>query len=196
MPSRTDTRSRILATAQPLLLSRGFNGFSYRHLADALGIRTAAVHYHFPAKANLGVELVAQLAQEFDAWSSSLDDAGDGPLLRLEAFFEVHKRFLKQDVVSPSGILQSEFGALPEGMRREVASLAAKIHRWVTGVLNEGLETGELAFVGDPNDQAVVVVATVQGALQIARTFGPEGYEAATSQLMRLMIPGHSGDSQ
>ena len=66
MPRRTDTRSRILDVAEDLLQDRGFNGFSYKDVAGALGIRNAAVHYHFPAKADLGVELVERARTDVD----------------------------------------------------------------------------------------------------------------------------------
>ena len=49
-----NTRGAILDAAEELLQRRGYNAFSYHHIAVQLGIRNAAIHYHFPAKEDLG----------------------------------------------------------------------------------------------------------------------------------------------
>jgi TetR/AcrR family transcriptional repressor of nem operon len=189
MPRQTDTRLRILEIAQPLLQRHGFNGFSYRHLAEELGIKTAAVHYHFPSKADLGVELAAELRRGFQRWAADVDACIPSPRERLNAFFEMHRRFLDEQVASPFGVLEAEYGSLPDRMRHGVRSLASEIHGWLARTLRQGLDSGELAFAGDADDQAIVVGATVQGALHLARAFGPDHYQAALSQLERLMEP-------
>jgi len=54
----SDTREQIMDRAAQLLMSRGFNGFSYRDISTHLGVKNAAVHYHFPAKADLAIALI------------------------------------------------------------------------------------------------------------------------------------------
>ena len=49
------TATRILDVAEGLVQARGFNGFSYADVASQeVGITKAALHYHFPGKADLG----------------------------------------------------------------------------------------------------------------------------------------------
>ena len=62
---KTDTRKRILDIAEQLLLSRGFNAFSYQHISSELGVRNAAIHYHFPKKSDLGVALIQRYRRRF-----------------------------------------------------------------------------------------------------------------------------------
>jgi TetR/AcrR family transcriptional repressor of nem operon len=189
MPRLTDTRSRILETAQPLLQRRGFNGFSYRNLADGLGIKTAAVHYHFPSKTDLGVELAAELRRGFQRWAADVDARIPSPRERLDAFFDMHRQFLDEQAASPLGVLEAEYSSLPDRMRQGVRSLASEIHGWLARTLRQGLDSDELAFAGDADDQAIVLGATVRGALHLARAFGPDHYHAAISQLKHLMEP-------
>ena len=59
----TDTREQIMDRAAQLLMSRGYNGFSYRDISSHLGVKNAAVHYHFPVKADLAVALVEEYRQ-------------------------------------------------------------------------------------------------------------------------------------
>jgi TetR/AcrR family transcriptional repressor of nem operon len=58
--TETGTRGRILDTAERLVQTRGFNGFSYADVATELGVTKASLHYHFPGKAELGEALVAR----------------------------------------------------------------------------------------------------------------------------------------
>ena len=56
--SDRDTRMEIIDLAERLVRVRGYNGFSYRDLAEQIGIKTASIHYHFPTKADLGEAMV------------------------------------------------------------------------------------------------------------------------------------------
>ena len=58
MNQTTSTRESIIETAHRLLLQRGMNGFSYRDIAEPLGVKNAAVHYHFPSKMDLVEALI------------------------------------------------------------------------------------------------------------------------------------------
>ena len=178
---------RILEIAQALLQKRGYNGFSYRHLAQELGIKTAAVHYHFPVKADLSVELVNQFRKALQQWSTSIDSHVTGALDRLDAFSEMHAAFLDQKVPCPAGILEAEYGPLPDRMCSEVQAFASEVHGWLARTLQQGRDSGEMVFPGDPDDQAVVIGATVQGALQMARAFNKDRYYTATLQLKKLI---------
>ena len=62
---RADTSQRILDTAERLVQTRGFNGFSYADIATTLGVTKASLHYHFPAKAELGHRLIERYEKTF-----------------------------------------------------------------------------------------------------------------------------------
>ncbi|NJK45439.1 MAG: TetR/AcrR family transcriptional regulator [Pleurocapsa sp. SU_196_0] len=65
MPVSPPTAERVLDVAQHLVQTRGFNGFSYADIAARLGIRNAAIHYHYPSKADLGQALARRYRQTF-----------------------------------------------------------------------------------------------------------------------------------
>jgi TetR/AcrR family transcriptional regulator, transcriptional repressor for nem operon len=64
-PANGDTAQRILDIAEQLVQMRGYNAFSYAHIAAELGITKASLHYHFSGKAELGQALIARYAQRF-----------------------------------------------------------------------------------------------------------------------------------
>ncbi len=43
------TSDEILASAGNLIISGGYNSFSYADIAEVVGIRKAGVHHHFPS---------------------------------------------------------------------------------------------------------------------------------------------------
>ena len=57
MAESTGTPQRILDIAEHLVQTRGFNGFSYAHIAEAMHVTKASLHYHFPSKSDLGKHL-------------------------------------------------------------------------------------------------------------------------------------------
>ena len=54
--------------AEALLQDKGFNGFSYAHIATELGVKNAAIHYHFPTKESLGIAVVKRYRDRFQLW--------------------------------------------------------------------------------------------------------------------------------
>ena len=67
------TSQRILDIAERLVQTRGFNGFSYADIAEALHVTKASLHYHFPAKADLGARLIERYERNFVAALARID---------------------------------------------------------------------------------------------------------------------------
>lgn len=183
-----ETKREILDTAEAMIQELGYNGFSYQHIAELLGIKPAAVHYHFRSKADLGAAVIERYRRRFQRWAEQLEAQGKDVHAKLEAFFQIYYDLSNQGQrVCPAGILQAEFNAIPGEVREATRGLMVDLQEWLTGVLSQGRESGELSFPGEPADQAVVIAATLQGALQIARSCGPERFAAAVAQLKRQL---------
>ena len=86
---RTDTKKEILKLAEQLFQTKGYNGFSYSDISSVLGIKNAAIHYHFPSKADLGVALVRRYRDLLKATSADFMRTGKNPHEQLEGIFPV-----------------------------------------------------------------------------------------------------------
>jgi TetR/AcrR family transcriptional regulator, transcriptional repressor for nem operon len=178
-----DTSEEILNTAEELLQRRGYNAFSYHHIAVQLGVRNAAIHYHFPAKEDLGVALVKRYQERFRKWRAQTDQV-DNAWIRLQAYFQTYLDFLQADCkCCPGGVLGTEFHAIPEAMREQARLLARDIHDWLIATLEAGRAQNALRFAGKAADKAVEIGAALQGGLQIARLAGPERFHQVLAQL-------------
>lgn len=179
-----DTREEILNCAEELLQRRGYNAFSYQHIAVQLGIRNAAIHYHFPSKEDLGVALVQRYRQRFRDWSEQQAAQTPGAWERLRAYFQTYVDYVEaQCKVCPGGVLGAEFEAIPEQMQHEARLLMREIFEWLIETLELGRSQGSLHYPGETRHKAVEIGAALQGGLQIARMAGQERFHQVLEQL-------------
>ena len=183
-----DTKSEILDYAQELLQSRGFGGFSYKDLAEKLGIRRASIHHHFPTKEDLGVALCERYTAMHNEAFGQLAEISD-PYKRLESLFQLGLQFAEEGKICPIGALETEFNLLPEAIQANVEALASHHRTTVADILEEGRASGAIQFSGSAQDQATLVMSAVQGALQNVRAFGLGYYKTVAKQLLTSMKP-------
>src|ERR1700723_3958323 len=83
-----DTRVRIMDVAHQLLVERGFSAFSYADIAEAVQIRKASIHHHFPTKASLVVAVLKAHRERLLQGTQSLTHKIDDPLASLRAYIQ------------------------------------------------------------------------------------------------------------
>jgi AcrR family transcriptional regulator len=190
MSVQKDTKTEIIDLAEDLLLSRGFNGFSYANISSALKIKNAAIHYYFPAKADLGLAIIQRARERFANWAQNERMSGKSAKEKLEAFFRSYLRFLEAgQQVCLGGALETDFKTLPPEMQVQTKKFASDILAWMEGVLEEGREKRIFFYPGEAGDQAILVLSSLQGALQMTRAVGSSCLHLAMAQIRRLLIP-------
>lgn len=186
MTPPTDTREKILASADRLLRSYGFNGFSYQDIARPLGIRNAAVHYHFSTKADLAVAVIENYRQLLHRRTAAFM-AGQGDAVeQLEGFIAFSTaECCTESTMCPVGALASDFYSLPEDIRAAGQRLLDELLAWMTRVCEVGRAQGRMHFEGEPAAKAEQIVAALQGARQLARFRGAPAMQAVAGQIRR-----------
>jgi len=187
----TNTKRAILDLAETLLQDNGFNGFSYAHIASELGVKNAAVHYHFPTKENLGCAVVQRYRDRFQLWINNARVKDLSPQEKLDWFFDIYANMrADRGKVCIAGVLEAEFNSLPNALRQQTESLTGELLTWLTATLEEGRVVGIFQFNGQPADKAALILSSVQGALQIARALGVEKFQAVIQQHKQdLLVP-------
>ena len=90
-----DSAQRILDVAERLVQTRGFNGFSYADIAEALHVTKASLHYHFPAKSDLGRQLIERYERKFVAALGAIDAATDDTREKLRRYAGIYEGVLR-----------------------------------------------------------------------------------------------------
>jgi TetR/AcrR family transcriptional repressor of nem operon len=189
--SPPDTRSTILAIAERLLMQRGYHAFSYKHIAEELGIKTAAVHYHFRTKEQLVVAVVQAYGARFDRWVSATRQAPADA--RLLGYFEIGRQVVAHQRVCALAMIGTQFDAVPEAVQLAVHKVQQRFIEFYATALTEGRSQGVLRFEGTADDKAIEASCALVGAQQLARVIGPGAYDAAIRQLeISLGVTAHA----
>jgi TetR/AcrR family transcriptional regulator, transcriptional repressor for nem operon len=185
-----DTATAILDVAERLLQVRGFNGFSYADIAAELDLTTAALHYHFASKAELGEAVVVRYAARFvDALAAVDSDSADATE-RLRGYVAIYGDVLRHGRMCLCGMLAADFQTLPAAMRDVVLGFFDTNETWLTWVLKAGAEDGVLTFAGPAEETARVIVSTLEGAMLIARPYDDVArFTAAADRMIDGLIP-------
>jgi TetR/AcrR family transcriptional repressor of nem operon len=184
------TATAILDAAERLLQVRGYNGFSYADIASELGVTTAALHYHFASKAELGEAVIVRYAARFVDALAAVDRGSADATKRLRGYVAIYTDVLRHGRMCLCGMLAADFQTLPAPMRDAVLGFFDSNENWLTWVLKGGAEDGVLSFTGPAEETARVIVSSLEGAMLIARPYDDVArFETAAGRMIDGLIP-------
>ena len=171
MMSDLTVRDRILDAAEARARTGGYHGFSFRDLAEDIGVKSSSVHYHFPTKGDLGEALADRYVRRARTYLG--DPAAMTPsqaVARLTSLFR--DALLKDDRMCLCGLFGAERDALPPN----VAAATAGFFRLTLDYL-------EAAFGVDwQGEKPAAIVSRLEGALILARMLeDPTLFEAGVT---------------
>lgn len=183
MVRTSNTQRAILDLAESMLQDKGFNGFSYAHIAAELGVKNAAIHYHFPSKEELGCAVVQRYRDRFQLWINNVRVKDLSPIEKLDWFFGIYTNMrANKGKVCLAGSLETDFNAIPDSMREQTQAMTREMLAWLQGILNEGRAAAVFQFNGDAANKAALVLSSLQGGLQIARALGTKKFHEIIEQ--------------
>ena len=170
MNNNKNTAELILDAAQVLVQEVGFNGFSYAHIAEKVGIRTASIHYHFPRR-RIWESVNYQVSPRFHRQRRA-NRRRDAEQFRQDS--QIRRDFQgsgRYVLYLPERHAFFGSGHLIGGGTREAGQFFTANLAWVERVLEQGRSEGHLRFNGTTEVQAHRILASLQGAQLLARTF-------------------------
>ncbi|MDR6631873.1 TetR/AcrR family transcriptional repressor of nem operon [Phyllobacterium sp. 1468] len=192
MSNLMTTSDEILVSARSLIMSGGYNGFSYADIADVVGIRKASIHHHFPSKADLVRTLVARYREDAEAGLAALEQDVQDPLELLKAYAGHWARCI-EDASRPfcvCALLASELPALPPEVAEEVKAFFRFLSTWLISVMERGSREGALNLSSQPRVEAEAFMASVHGAMLSARAYGtPEVFSTILAPTVQRLSP-------
>ena len=139
----------------------------------------------------MGIAVIQRAKSRFMDWTRGERMAGRSAAEKLEAFFRLYLRFLDAgQQVCLGGALETDYKTLPAEMQDETQKFASAFLVWMEGVLEEGREKGIFSFPGKARDQAILILSSLQGALQMTRAVGSSCLHLAMAQIRRLTHGG------
>lgn len=164
------TAQRILTVAQQKVQTKGFNGFSYRDLATEIGIKTSSIHYHFPTKDDLALALVKAYETAFKIEIANIKSEEGNGRSQLEKYIKLFENNLAVDnKFCLCGMLASEINSLSDNVKQAIQEFFVDNERWLSQLIQDGQADGSLKATSTPDLVAAQLLATLEGAMLIAR---------------------------
>lgn len=155
----SETAERLMDLAEERMREAGYHGFSFRELAAKIGIKSASVHHHFPTKADMAAAVARRYLERF------LENVAPKPGETGEDVIAVYRSAFRRSIEQDGGMcLSGMLGAESGGLPTEVAEEIENFFRRAVEDLAQRL--------GGSEDRAFAVLATLEGALIIARAYG------------------------
>jgi TetR/AcrR family transcriptional regulator, transcriptional repressor for nem operon len=184
-PDDGGTAARALDIAERLVQQRGFNSFSYAHIAAELGITKAALHYHFANKTDLGEALIARYSARFAEALDAIESKPATAAAKLASYAELYLQVLRERRMCLCGMLAAEYQTLPQPMRDAVIGFFDRNESWLERVLEDGRTDHSLRFAGSARTTARMIVSGLEGAMLVARPYGDlRRFKAAADSLI------------
>ncbi|NMM49734.1 TetR/AcrR family transcriptional regulator [Marinigracilibium pacificum] len=172
----SNTKSKIIELGDNFLRSRGFNSFSFKDISDELGLKKAAVHYHYPTKEDLGNEIIERAKTRLNSFISDVDSSDKNEWQKLSDFLDFYAEYLKEEHVCLIGSVGAEFYTLPDSMQSNSKQFISSALVWLTQLLELGKNKGIFQFNGEPEARALMILSNMSGGLLLARMFGDEQF--------------------
>lgn len=164
----TTTANEILDAAERLARSGGYNGFSFRDVADAVGIKSASVHYHFPTKSDLGGAIAKRYSERFITSLGAANDVSQPARVLVDRFVLAFRRAVIEDGrMCLCGLFAAEMDSLPHEVAAETRRFFEANLNWLTTVLARMPQAQ--SEVGQLRVRALTIVSALEGAILVAR---------------------------
>lgn len=179
-----DTRDKIIRLAGELIRSIGYNSFSYADISKKLDIKNAAIHYYFPSKADLGVEVIKENLLAFNdliaKWKKK------DYRLQFTKYIHMHDSFIRKNWVCVVGALAPSYDTLPENMQKELKKLVNTILEWLTDLLEKARENNVFSFTETPKTKALMIHSTLLSSLQMNKILKNDVYKSIQEGLLNI----------
>lgn len=184
-------KQRILDAAQALIQQVGVNAMSYQHISDAVGIRKASIHHHFPTKD----QLIDALIQRYSAYFLGLVDAiiaseADAPskVQRYMALFEATLREGALAKACPCGMLGAELATLGSAAVVQLRAFYRANEQRLAQIIEQGRKEGTLTCRGTSEAVAACIFALLEGGMLLVRAEGGvDKFQVMTAQCLLLL---------
>ena len=161
----SDTEQFILNTTEDMIRQGGYHGFSFRNIADAIGIKSSSVHYHFGTKEKLGAAITKRYTDNFLAALGAPEELKSTGINPVEYYIGAFRgAIVSEKGMCLCGILGTEALILPESIVIELDSFFERNIDWLDRAYQQ------IGNTKHTQEKAAQTLALLEGAMMIATT--------------------------
>jgi TetR/AcrR family transcriptional repressor of nem operon len=190
-----DTAARILKVANSLMVERGYSAFSYADISEAVDIRKASIHHHFPTKADLAAAVLKDHRERLIQGTQFIEQKTKDPFARLQAYVDFWEGCIRGRTISfcIAALLGAEMPSLPEKVQNEVHLHFNALSGWLEKTLTAGVQQRVIKLQEPAAVEAQILMAVVHGAMLSARaTNSCEVFKTVTEAALKRISTSRS----
>lgn len=169
-PTLQNPHRTIRDAAAALFAAKGYERTSLQDIASAIGVTKAGLYHYFSTKQDLYDSITLEVLQSMLAGAVDAAGKAEGTSDRLRAFMVAHARYFERNNNMYRAIFLGRHG-IGEGYTFEQLQARRKYTDFLTGILREGQESGEL----DCSDPAAMARGILGMLNWMARWYRPSG---------------------
>lgn len=181
-----DTRTEIIRIGDSLIREKGYNAFSFADISKQLNIKNASVHYHFPAKSDLGVAVIEQqtegLKQIIEKCRSKT------PIEKLDKFFSIYTHIKSENKVCLVGSLATDLNTIDENIKKTLKAFSSLMLDWVTDFLEQGRNNNVFQFDGLPRTKAIMIIGNMLAIVQLSRLTNDKDFKTVKDTIKQELL--------
>lgn len=187
----TDTRDKILTTAEQLIYQNGIHAMGMDLLVKTSGVARKSIYRHFANKEDVASAALIERDERWMQWFRTESDKGKTPQERILNMFTVLKSWFESDGFRGCAFINTagEVGD-PEDPVRQIA----KMHK--QKLLDYTLELAEQLNVEHPGDLARQLLILLEGAITMSYVMGDGSAADNAQDIAKLMLERASSGTQ
>jgi TetR/AcrR family transcriptional repressor of nem operon len=165
-----DKKEEIMAAGRLMAQAGGYHSLSFRDIAEAVGIKSASVHYYFPTKGDLGAALLRRYSEDMAGYLEGLAASHVDVKSTLRSYTAVFRQpLVNGNRMCMCGIMAAEHDGLPPQVREEVNRFTDVNVNWLTKLM---LTNKVEPTKAKAERRAVAIFSAIEGAQLVARGRG------------------------
>ncbi len=180
----SDTKNNILDVAEDLIQRVGLNAMSYKHISDAVGIRKASIHHHFPQKKDMVDALLERCEITYGANYRQIVDGSASAPEKLRQLAKVFEEGVVSGKLCLVGMISSDCSTLEENSCLVLEKTLQRTIDIFSMVFIQGREERSLVFPGTYKDAAYAFFSFLMGVQIAARVKGGADAFAAAAEVV------------
>jgi AcrR family transcriptional regulator len=179
----TDTRDKILKTAEQLIYQNGIHAMGMDLLVKTSGVARKSIYHHFANKEDVASAALTERDERWMQWFRTESDKGETPQDRILNMFTVLKSWFVSDGFRGCAFINTagEVGN-PEDPVRQIA----KMHK--QKLLDYALELSGQLNVEHPAELARQLMILLEGAITMSYVMGDWSAADNAQDIAKLML--------
>lgn len=184
------TKQFIIEKTAPIFNVKGYAGTSLSDMTEATGLTKGSIYGHFANKDEVALaafdynlqQVLQAVRREMERKSSVRE--------KLAVFVEVYDGFLKEPGHGGCPILNTAIEAddTHPGLRKKAADALHGWKKMLVQLIESGIRQKEIPSSIHPEQLALTIIATIEGAMMISKLTGKQQYRKLIMESVENMV--------